>query len=126
MMNNATISGLDSGNERRIVKIDSGGHLLTKNSSKLTIVTITTTVTLSVGANTARLHGILISRTLNGTCLVNGFVDSGGAGQTITFDASSAPGFYSFEGAINESGNLTLLVSNALDDNSVSAFWSFV
>jgi hypothetical protein len=88
-----------------------------------TIISQTTAVTIGAGgASDTRLMAVTINAALTGTCVIAGFADGAAAAQSYTIPAS-AVGSFSFYGALNSAGALTVTCSNAADDNKVIVFW---
>ena len=103
---------------------DNDSVLAFPKGCNLAVISKTTAVTIGGGvAGDTKLRGIYVIAALVGTCAVTGFADSDGTAQTFTLPATTAAGFFNFQGAKNSAGALTVTCSNAADDNDVIVLW---
>ena len=92
--------------------------------SNASIISKTTACTIGGGvASDTKLLMVHIGTALTGTCVIAGFADSDGTGQSYTLAAASV-GMFDFYGAVNSAAALTVTCSNAADDNKVIVLWA--
>lgn len=98
-------------------------YVVVRQEATLTVISTTAAVTIGGGATgDTHLMGVQILAPLTGTCTIAGFMESGGAAQTVTIPVASN-GFKDFFGAINSAAPLVVTCANAADDNLVLVLW---
>lgn len=94
-------------------------------SCNVTIVNKQTAVTINGGVkNDTHLFGFNFLHNPVGTVVITGFLDDAGAACTINYPAGTPKGFYSWFGAINDAGPLTVTCSDASDAKFVTVHWA--
>lgn len=121
--NRRTMIGIGLAGERLRTQ-GTNSYLDVRTEANVSIVSTVSTVTIGTGyTGDTHLLGLMLSAALTGTCVLTGFADSDGVAQSYTLPAATTAGYKDFLGAKNSAGPLTILCSNAADDNLVMVLW---